>query len=116
MGRAIRALTGRNGPLAPKQEMLAMALASGSSLHEAARSNGVGLTTAKRWLSEQPAFAERVRELRREMTERAAGVLAEAMTEAALTLKRLCASKSESIQLKAAEALLTHGRESNELA
>lgn len=116
MGRAIVALSGPN-QLAPKQEALALSLASGASLQEAVAKHGVGLSTAKEWLANCPELTARIRELRRGLTERAAGVLAEAMTEAALTLKRLCRSgKSEAIQLRAAEALLEHGREVNTLA
>jgi transposase-like protein len=115
MGRAITALTGPNR-LSPKQEALALALASGATLQEAAGRHGVGLSTAKGWLADNPALRERVRELRRELTERAAGVLAEGMTEAAQALRRLLRSKSEAVQLKAAEALLAHGREQNSLA
>jgi transposase-like protein len=118
MGRNIRAISGSNGlaALNPKQEIAALALASGRTLQEAAQQADVGETTLKRWLADQPEMRDRVRELRRDLTDRAAGILAEAMTEAALTLKRLCHSKSEHVQLRAAEALLTHGREANGLA
>jgi transposase-like protein len=115
MGRAIKALSDSNG-LPPKQELAALALASGGTLQEAAEQAGIGETTLKRWLAECLELRDRVRELRRGLTERAAGVLAEAMTTAARTLVRLCGSEDEGIQLKAAEALLAHGREANSLA
>jgi HEAT repeat protein len=43
-------------------------------------------------------------------------VLAAGMTEASWTLRQLLKSKSETVRLKAAEALLAHGRETNGLA
>ncbi len=100
----------------PKQESAALLLASGRNIETAARLVGCAAMTVKRWLRDQPAFKERIRELRRDLTERAAGVLAAAMTDAAWTLRKLLKSKSESIRLKAAEALLTHGREQTGLA
>jgi hypothetical protein len=115
MGRNIAALSGSK-QLNPKQELLALSLASGSSLQDAVEKHGIGLSTAKEWLSDSPAFAARIRELRRQLTERAAGLLADAMADAALTLKKLLSSKSDAIRLRAAEALLAHGREANTLA
>jgi len=115
MGRTISAF---NGPgLTPRQEAAAVALASGCSLQKTAARTGVGETTLKRWLAEQPALRRRVRELRRELTDQAAGRLAEAMTVAADTLRELCVSgKSEAIRLKAADSLLAHGTGINTLA
>ena len=115
MGRAISAF---NGPgLSPKQEAAAVALASGCSLQKTAARAGVGETTLKRWLAEQPALRQRVRELRALLTDRAVGKLAAAMTAAARTLRQLCLeSKSETVRLKAADSLLTHGAQLSALA
>jgi hypothetical protein len=115
MGRAISAF---NGPgLSPKQEAAAVALASGCSLQKTAARAGVGETTLKRWLAEQPALRQRVRELRALLTDRAVGKLAAAMTAAARTLRQLCLkSKSETVRLKAADSLLTHGSQLSALA
>jgi transposase-like protein len=113
MGRPISAL---NGPtLTPKQEAVALALASGLSVQDTARKAGVGGTTVKRWLR-GPALVQRIRELRAALTSQVAGILAEAMSDAARTLRQLCLhSNSEHIRLKAAEALLTHGGQMNGL-
>ncbi len=108
-----------NGPLSPKQEAAALALASGCTLQEAARKSGAGLTTLKRWLRELPALSRRVGELRAEMTSRALGKLLDGMSSAADTLGYLCRrGKSEQVRLGAARALLEMGpkmRESVEL-
>jgi transposase-like protein len=113
MGRPISAL---NGPtLTPRQEAVALALASGLSVQETARQAGVGATTVKRWLR-GTALVQRIRELRAALTSQAAGLLAEAMSDAARTLRQLCLqSDAEHIRLKAAEALLTHGGQMNGL-
>jgi hypothetical protein len=95
---------------------VAVLLAGGSSIEKAARACGVAAVTVKLWLREKPAFKDRVRTIRRDLTERAAGVLAAGMTEASWTLRQLLKSKSEHVRLKAAEALLAHGREQNGLA
>jgi transposase-like protein len=114
MGRPISAF---NGPvLTPKQEAVALAMASGLSLQDTARQAGVGETTVKRWLR-GPALVQRIRELRRELTDRAAGRLADAMTTAVNTLVDLCVNgETETTRLKAADSLLTHGPQLNGLA
>jgi transposase-like protein len=109
-----RAEMGRNGPagpsLTPKQEAAAFALAGGATLDQAARKSGAGVTTVKRWLNDQPALRQRIRELRAALTDRALGKLADAMTTAANTLLHLCMrGRTENVRLKASEALLTHG-------
>jgi hypothetical protein len=101
----------RNGPrnrgLAPRQEALALALAAGCTVHAAAAEAGIGETTAKRWLREQPAIVRRVGELRAEMTSRALGRLIENMGSAADTLAYLSRkAKSETVRLGAARAVL----------
>jgi transposase-like protein len=98
-----------------RQESAALLLASGASVAETARKTKVAEPTVWVWLR-LPAFKDRVRELRRDLTERAAGVLAAGMTEASWTLRQLLKSKSETVRLKAAEALLAHGREQTGLA
>lgn len=120
MGRAISAFNGTEmGALPPKQEAVALGLAAGQALGEAARKAGVGETTVKRWLAECPALVRRVTEIRGEMTARALGRLIDGMTSAADTLGYLCRQgKSEMVRLGAARALLELGvkvRESVEL-
>jgi hypothetical protein len=97
---------------------VALALASGRSLREAAGECHTGETTIKRWLAEQ-AFVRRIGQLRAEMTSQALGRLVENMVSAADTLGFLTRkARSESVRLGAARALLELGvklRESVEL-
>ena len=101
--------TSRN-ELQPKQESAALALASGANLDEAARQSGAGMSTIKTWMYTQPAFNQRVNDLRAEMTRQALGKLVENMTSAADTLGYLSRkSKSESIRLRASQAIIELG-------
>lgn len=111
MGRAILALHDPNGlDLPPKQEALAVALAAGSSLKEAARLNKVGETTAKKWLTDIPAIARRVSALRAEMTKQAMGQLVANMVSAVATLGYLCRKgKTETVRLNAARSIIELG-------
>jgi hypothetical protein len=102
--------------LTPRQEIAAVALASASSADGAARKAGVGVNRVWVWLREEPVFKARVQELRVQLTDRACGIVVEAMADAALALKRLLSSKSELVQLKAADSLLTHGAQLRALA
>lgn len=100
----------RNYPeLTPAQEAAAVALAAGSTIEDAARKCGRAAVTVKMWRRENPRFNERVVELRAEMTARTVGLLCEGMTYAAMVLRTLLTSGTESIKLRAAEALLNHG-------
>ena len=108
----------QNSPLSPRQEAVALALACGRTLREAAEASGVGERTIKTWLAQQPALSRRVNGLRGELTSRALGRLAEGMALAADTLRELLAAKSEGVRLSAARAVLELGnklRESVEL-
>ena len=101
-----------------KDEALALALAAGASAAEAAKSVRLSVRTVKRRRAD-PAFMRRVAELRAEMVSRAVGRLSEAMTAAALQLRRLVLKgRSEQVQLGACRAVLELGnrlRESVEL-
>jgi hypothetical protein len=98
-------------------EALAVALATGRTLRDAAA--GVGIaerTAARRWAD--PAFRRRVGELRGDMVARSLGRLADHMSDAAEVLHQLLAAESESVRLGAARSLLELGvklRESVEL-
>ncbi len=86
-------------------EALALAVASGQTLRDAAALAHVGeRTAARRWAD--AAFRRRVDELRRAMLQRALGFLADGMAEAAGVLRQLLAAKSESVRLGAARSLL----------
>src|SRR5262249_28909202 len=107
------------GPLLPKQEAAALALAGGCTEAEAAGKSGVGQPTIRAWLRQRRPFVRRIGELRAEMTSRALGRLADGMFSAADTLGYLCRQgQSEMVRLGAARALLELGvklRESVEL-
>lgn len=109
MGRAIKALSDPNGPegdgFNPKQEAVALSLASGSTLEGAAKKSSVGVTTIKTWLA-NPAFARRVQELRAEMTTRAMSKLIDGMSFAASTLRELLSADSEQVRLSAARSVI----------
>jgi HEAT repeat protein len=99
-------------------EALALAVASGQSLRDAAAAVCIGERTATRRAAD-PDFRQRVAELRTEMTSRALGRLADGMSAAADTLRQLLDAESESVRLGAARALLELGtklREAIELA
>jgi hypothetical protein len=98
-----------SGPLPPRQEAAAVALASGRNLRGAARDSGAGVRTIKTWTAAQPAFARRVQELRAEMTSRALGRLVDGMAGAAEALRKLLTAKSETVRLGAARAVLEMG-------
>src|SRR5581483_9801507 len=93
--------------LSPRQESVALGVASGLSLAAAARKAKVGVPTAKHWSATLPAFRRRVRDLRAEMTSQALGRLVDGMASAADTLGFLSRKgKSEMIRLSAARAVL----------
>lgn len=98
-------------------EALALAVATGQTLRDAAQQVGIGERTAsRRWAD--PGFRRRVSELRGDMVQRSLGRMADGMAEAADVLRQLLAAESESVRLGAARSLLELGvrlRESVEL-
>ncbi len=111
----------RNHKISPRQEAVALLLAAGESIEDAARkSRCVAAPTIRGWLAQQPAFKKRIGQLRSELTERTLGLLADASAQAVLTLWDLCTrGKSESTKLKAADSILAHAvkvREAVELS
>jgi hypothetical protein len=98
-------------------DALALALAAGKTARDAAAELGVGERTVARRLAD-PGFRLRVNTLRGEMTQRAAGRLADGMATAADTLRGLLNAESDAVKLGAARSLLELGaklRESVEL-
>jgi hypothetical protein len=86
-------------------DALALALAGGETLRDAARLAGVGERTAtRRWAD--PEFRSRVWQLRTEMVSRSLGRLVDGMAEGAETLRALLRAESESVRLGAVRALL----------
>ena len=99
-----------NRSLTPRQEKAALALATGCAHAVAARDAGTGERTIRTWTATVPAFTRRVQEFREQLTDRALGLLADAMTVAVRTLRELAEkSESETIRHKASDSLLAHG-------
>jgi hypothetical protein len=86
-------------------DALALALAGGKTVRDAAQSAGIGERTATRRVAD-PDFRRRIAELQAEMVGRALGKMAEGMTEAADTLRALLNSEGESVRLGAARSIL----------
>jgi len=99
-------------------EALALAVASGQTLRDAAAANGIGERTATRRRADA-AFRRRVAELRGDMVGRALGKMADGMADAADVLRQLLAAGTPpAVRLGAARSLLERGtklRESVEL-
>jgi hypothetical protein len=86
-------------------ELLALALAQGQTIRDAAVSAGISERTAtRRWVDAD--FRQRVSELRGDMVARASGLMAEGMCEGATKLRELLKARSEVVQLGAAKALV----------
>jgi hypothetical protein len=89
-------------------ESLALAVAGGRTLRDAADDVGIGeRTAARRWAD--AAFRRRVATLRGEMMARALGKMADGMTDAADVLRKLLKAKSENVRLGACRAILELG-------
>jgi hypothetical protein len=101
---------GRRNP-----DALALALAGGATVRDAARTVGMAERTAYR-LSVDPAFRRRVLQLRGEMTGRAAGALADGMSAAVQTLRDLLSAGKEGVRLNAAKAILQLSAELGQIA
>lgn len=82
-----------------------VAVATGQTVRDAARSASISERTATRRVAES-GFRRHVADLRAEMVGRAMGKLADGMAQAADVLRGLLAAKSESIRLGACRALL----------
>lgn len=96
-------------------EALAVALACGATVEQAATKAGVSSRTAHRRL-EDPAFQGRVKQIRRETVERTAAVLTAASAEAVRTLLGLQKeSVPHAVRLGAARAILEIGMKAREM-
>lgn len=91
-------------------EMLAVALAGGSTVADAAQVANVSESTAYRRLADLD-FTRRVRELRMSASAQAAGRLSAALTQAVDTLRTLLTHDEAAIRLRAATALLASGHD-----
>ncbi len=87
-------------------ELLAVAVASGSTVKAAAESCNCSERQGYR-ISAMPEFKSRVADIRSEMTSQAVGELSAAASEAVATIRELLASTNEpSVRLNAAKAIL----------
>jgi transposase-like protein len=91
-----------------KRDTLALALAQGRTVKDAAAEAGVSERTAYTWKSADD-FRKRVEGLRAELFEAAVGKLAANSAGAADALGSLIASRNESIKLGAARIILETG-------
>jgi hypothetical protein len=90
-------------------EMLALALAGGATVRDAAAAAGIGERTATRRMADA-AFRQRVGQLRAEMTGRALGKLSDGMAEAVDVLRQLLATGTPpTVRLGACRAMLELG-------
>lgn len=84
---------------------LLLALASGQTTRDAARTAGIGERTATRRVAD-PEFRRLIAQTRNEMTNRTLGHITDAMTAAADTLRSLLNAEAESVRLAAARTIL----------
>jgi hypothetical protein len=97
-------------------EKLLLALACGATVENAARAAGISPATAYRRLAE-PAFRQRLQQVRTDMVSRAAATLTAAGTEAVKTLVVLQQSTAPAaVRLGAARAVLEMGIKLREMA
>jgi hypothetical protein len=104
---------GNNDPFG--DDGFALAIASGTSIKEAARSASISESTAY-WRLKDPAFRRSVSEIRTSFLSEAVGRLSEAANEAVSTLKALLTSSSDSVRLSASRAILELGPKLREQA
>jgi hypothetical protein len=109
----------RSVPLDARQEAVALLLAAGRSVADAASETGAGVRTIRRWLAEDAAFRDRVQEMRTELFALAVGRLSNLSGKAADVLGQLLESQTEGIRLQAARSVLEQApklREATDLA
>jgi hypothetical protein len=97
-----------------KNAALIGALASGGSLAEAARRAHCSESTVARRLRD-PVFQQQVADARRAVLAQALGILTDAATAAAQTLRALLDADADSIRLGAARAILDAAKQHVEL-
>jgi hypothetical protein len=100
--------TGRKRGRADADEALALTLATGQSQEQAARAAGVAARTVARRLAD-PAFRARVSEVRKDLFDRACGILCGGVGLAAAKLRTLMQeTKSEMVLLAAARSVIDY--------
>ncbi len=94
--------------LDPRFEPLAVAVAGGDTIKDAAEKTGIPLSTAYHTSSGE-AFKQRVLSLRSEVTQQALGQMTDGLVTAVVTIKALMAETNEpKIRLDAAKAMLAN--------
>jgi hypothetical protein len=91
-----------------RDDALLLAIAAGNTIRDVARAANIGERTATRRLAD-PAFRRRVVELQADMVSWALGKIADGMSDAAGTLRKLLKAKGESVRLGACRAMLEVG-------
>lgn len=84
----------------------ALALARGQAVTEAATAAGVSDRTIRRWLANDPEFADHVRDLRGEVLTTVIGALTDASTKAVATLVDCLKADDPSVRVRAAAQIL----------
>jgi nicotinic acid phosphoribosyltransferase len=91
-----------------KRTLLALALASGTPVGEAADQAGICRKTVQRWLA-KPAFRRLVSRIRGQMLATALGYMTDNMTRAARTVAELLDAPEAHVRLRAARTLMSFG-------
>ena len=91
-----------------KRTLLALALASGTPIGEAAEQAGVCRKTVERWLA-KPGFRRLVSRIRGQMLAAALGCMTDSMTRAARTVAALLDAPEAHVRLRAARTLMSFG-------
>jgi hypothetical protein len=99
---------GKRAGRSRSDDVLAVSLAAGKTVADAAKDAGVSEGTVYARLK-KPEFEERVKELRRQAVAAAVGRLSATMTKAADVLEKLLDSKDEHVQHKAAVKIIELG-------
>jgi hypothetical protein len=97
-----------------KQEQAIAALLSEPSVEAAAAKAGVGVSTLKRWLVE-PGFRHLYQHARTGLLERVVATLLRLSTSAVVALARNLTCGKPSVEVRAAEVILTQGNRGVEL-
>jgi ABC-type thiamine transport system ATPase subunit len=98
-----------NVTLSPAQRRCVVALLTAGGAGQAAATAGVSVRTVRRWLAD-PAFTTAIRDEARASARQALSALLAAQTAAVRVLHRLLDDQSPSTRLRAAVAVLEHGR------
>jgi hypothetical protein len=107
-------MKGHGEKLSRKREQAIAALLSEATIASAAERAGISEVTLWRWLK-QTDFKAAYREARRQVVEKAVAQLQQSSWAASTTLLKLLASNSDSVRLRAAEAILSHANKGLEL-